>query len=49
MGGKVMVSSVLGKGAEFKIKLHTKCLQKVNYKLFGSKNNFVIISKKTNE
>ena len=35
MGGKVIVSSVLGQGAEFKIKLNTKCLQNVNYKLFG--------------
>ena len=33
MGGKVSVSSVLNQGAEFKIKLITKCQQPENYKM----------------
>ena len=30
MGGLVTVSSVLGEGTKFKIKLSTKCNQKIN-------------------
>ena len=36
MGGKVYVKSVQGDGAEFIIKLTTKCKQKVNYKMLES-------------
>ena len=49
MGGKVSVSSVLGEGAVFKIKLSTKSIQKTNFKMLESKNDFVLISKKSNE
>ena len=49
MGGNVTVSSELGNGAEFKIKLVTQSLRKESYGVQGSQNEYVFISKLANE
>ena len=49
MGGEVSCSSELGKGAEFKILLNTKCRESIQDKIEESSNNYVIISKPSNE
>ena len=49
MGGSVTCTSELGQGAEFKIQLNTKCLQIVNSNTTKTHNDFIIISKASNE
>ena len=44
MGGSVTVSSVLGEGAQFKIQLTTKCIQKVAFDdQMEYQDNYVLI------